>query len=1207
MNITIRIPWHNDGWNGHICSEPEKNTYCVGQHSYPGDLIKVTRKLDWETRDDVKGKPCGSLASGIPPCSLSINAFGKERMKAKVDPPLWFNPEAQSALLDLEESTVCIWPYEQMYGEDVKREVGNGQKYDYDLRLKNAKDYFSQLVEGKSLLFYYANYSNPFSEDEAQKYVLVGISRLKKVGKIQYYEGASEEVKTKYAGGFVWQMPLTSNYPDEGFVIPYHKYKDNPEVLERIALIPDNSRNFKYASRPVSEDDSLVLVERLIEISSYLIEIGDKTQNWEERRKWLLTLFSELWKKRGAYPGLPEVLVYLDFQEALEYYKKQVEAGNDKSAFRQIEQILEGEIDNVEGLEITGSRIKQIRRNWQLLEGNIPNVLKLLTRFNLSVKQIQNIVARDRAKNSLSATLEDIESNPYILCEQYIGDDVDDLISFASIDHGIVPNPELGLENIFPNNSAERFRALCVDSLKRENIHSFVSQSKVLFAVNNRLSYLPEWKSHQFTDKYFEVDASFISEAVTFRKFEDEFYLYLREVRQDEEQIRSVVNELQNRPDIALKVEISERQFFDLLRVETSILLEKAPDQYEEALRGQAKVCEKVFTKPVCVISGAAGTGKTTILKSIIKSIEKAHGIGTGIILLAPTGKASERIKEKTQKTASTIHSFLAKGNWLNDNFTLKRIGGKVDATVTTLIIDECSMIDLSLFAALFRSIHWNSVQRLILVGDPNQLPPIGRGKVFSDVIEWMKDAHSGNLGRLDINVRQLENIATGEGNGILELAEIYIQENQRGDNFDKTKQEQILKRVQQGDEIDKDLSVFYWKEMEDLETLLKSVITNDLKEIANTKSENEDLNDLWRQAIKTDSEFPNPTCFQMLSPYRGEYFGSDYLNGFFQQLFNGYQASKTQLDGIALFDKVIQIRNRPLSNKISAYSWNEKKNVKIDIYNGEIGFVTPHPFDRKKINWDGFTLKNLQVKFDRRNDFSVNYGYRKDDYSGRTMFNEPVEENLELGYVISVHKAQGSEFNRVYFILPKKRSPLLSMELLYTAVTRAQAHLTIFAQEDVTTFIELSRPEKSNIRRINSSIFEFKPLPDVLFTLTSNWYEDGKVISTLAECFVRSKSEMNIANILHLNDIPFTYEQPKFAGDGSMYLPDFTINWRGEEYYWEHVGRLDLPEYENHWNTKQAWYEKHFPGKLITTFEGPNQTEDIRKILSDKFGVVID
>jgi len=1207
MHITLRIAWHNDGWNGHICNAPDKNTYCIGRHSYPGDMINSNRELEWEMREDVRGRPCSLISSGIPACGYSINAFGYQQMKAIADPPDWFNDGSESVYIDLSPATVCIWPYEGMYSDDVIREPGTGQKYDYDTRLKNAKDYFNQLQLGKTLLFYYANYSNPFSENDTHNYVVVGISRLKKVGKIHFYDNVSEIYKKKYAGGFVWQMPVTSNYPDEGFVIPYHKYFDNPEVLSRILFVPNNPRNFKWATRPVAEDDALAMVERFIEIVNYLIEIGDDTQKWEERRKWLLSLFTDLWKERGAYPGLPEVLNYVGFNEAIDYYKHNVEIGNDKPAYNCLKDFLSGNLDRVLDLSLSPTRLKEIRRNWQLMSKDEKEILiNILPRFALTSVQIKNIIQTNRSENGIYTDLNNIIDNPYLISEQYVGDDEDDSISFNTIDHGILPTPDLGLDNIFTKNSAERFRALCVDVLKRETSHSFVSQSKVLFHVNAKLSYLPDWKNHQFTAKYFEVDADFIEKAITIRKYDDENYLYLQDVYQDEKCVQSKIKELQQRPDISLRVEIGELHFCGLLKDENSDLINKAPEEYDAAINGQARVCQKVFTKSVCVIAGAAGTGKTTILKSIIRSIEKVHGVGTSIVLLAPTGKASERIKEKTGRTASTIHSFLANPNrgWLNDNFTLKRFGGKVDSTVNTLIIDECSMIDLTLFATLFKSINWNSVQRLLLVGDPNQLPPIGRGKVFSDIIEWMKKDCPDNLGKLDINVRQLENKVKGEGNGILELADIYVQEKQNGPDFDKAKQEQILKKVQQGGEIDQDLVVHYWNEINDLEQMLESTIISDLEKDTKEQAEPERLYSIWGKAIRLKGAIPDPTYLQALSPYRGEYYGTDYLNGFFQDLLNGYNANRTQLEGMALYDKVIQFRNRPKSNKISAYGWNEKKNVKIDIYNGEIGFVNPHPFDKDNTGSKWFKLKNFQVKFDRRNDYSVNYGFRKYDNTDNVMFNEPVEENLELGYVISVHKAQGSEFNRVYLILPRRNSSLLSMELLYTAITRTKKNLTIFAQQDVTTFVELSKIEKSNIRKINSSVFEFSPIPDLLFALSGNWYEDGKVISTLSQYFVRSKSEMNIANVLHLKQVPFAYEVPLFAKDGSMYLPDFTIRWQGEEYYWEHVGRLDLPEYRNHWETKEAWYERHFPDKLITTFESNMQSKDIENILKERFGI---
>ena len=67
------------------------------------------------------------------------------------------------------------------------------------------------------------------------------------------------------------------------------------------------------------------------------------------------------------------------------------------------------------------------------------------------------------------------------------------------------------------------------------------------------------------------------------------------------------------------------------------------------------------------------------------------------------------------------------------------------------------------------------------------------------------------------------------------------------------------------------------------------------------------------------------------------------------------------------------------------------------------------------------------------------------------------------------------------------------------------------------------------------------------------------------------------------------------------MYLPDFTVTFRGEKYYWEHVGRLDLPDYKAHWEKKKKWYEKHFPSKLLTTFEGNDLSIEAMKIIQEK------
>jgi hypothetical protein len=86
------------------------------------------------------------------------------------------------------------------------------------------------------------------------------------------------------------------------------------------------------------------------------------------------------------------------------------------------------------------------------------------------------------------------------------------------------------------------------------------------------------------------------------------------------------------------------------------------------------------------------------------------------------------------------------------------------------------------------------------------------------------------------------------------------------------------------------------------------------------------------------------------------------------------------------------------------------------------------------------------------------------------------------------------------------------------------------------------------------------------------------------------------------MKEIPFEYEKPLFASDGTMYLPDFTVSWKGKKYFWEHVGRLDLADYKKHWEEKRAWYKEHFPGQLVTTYESDNQTKDIEEIISTVF-----
>lgn len=402
-----------------------------------------------------------------------------------------------------------------------------------------------------------------------------------------------------YANGVVWQRPITSNYPEEGFRIPYEKYMDDPEILDRILLVPDNPRNFKYATRIVTNDDALSMVERFIEVVNTLIEIGDTSQNWEERRKWLYGLLSELWKNRGCYPGLPKVLRYIDLPEAIEYYRHQTLLGKEKEAYTLICDFINGKSDELPGCDINQRRIKEFQRSWKLREKDEQKLLlEILPRFDIDHQQIANIMNPNRYKNNLSATLKEIIENPYILSEQYIGDEIDDYISFNKIDNGVLPSPELGIDHLMSKNSAERFRALCVAAIQRERTHSFVPAKRILEQINRKLESTSDWKKHQFVMRNFEIDEEIIEEAIVMKKDDEKLYLYLKEVYEDERLIENTIRELTNRGDIPIRVPATAEKFYELLKDSNSVLNKKAPKEYEEALKGQAEVCAKIFNKP---------------------------------------------------------------------------------------------------------------------------------------------------------------------------------------------------------------------------------------------------------------------------------------------------------------------------------------------------------------------------------------------------------------------------------------------------------------------------------------------------------------------------------------------------------------------------------------------------------------------------------
>ena len=188
-------------------------------------------------------------------------------------------------------------------------------------------------------------------------------------------------------------------------------------------------------------------------------------------------------------------------------------------------------------------------------------------------------------------------------------------------------------------------------------------------------------------------------------------------------------------------------------------------DNYDESIKkleknlnityndDQKKAINEALNNNITIISGGPGTGKTTIINAIVKLyIEKNKLYGTNIYeniaLLAPTGRASKKMSISTGLPASTIHRFL-KWNKESNDFQVNENNKNFQKLI---IVDEVSMIDISLMSALLKGIY--SYVKLVLVGDSFQLPSVGPGLILSDLI----DSDLFNYVPLNYIYRQSEN-----------------------------------------------------------------------------------------------------------------------------------------------------------------------------------------------------------------------------------------------------------------------------------------------------------------------------------------------------------------------------------------------------------------------------------------------------------------
>ena len=173
-----------------------------------------------------------------------------------------------------------------------------------------------------------------------------------------------------------------------------------------------------------------------------------------------------------------------------------------------------------------------------------------------------------------------------------------------------------------------------------------------------------------------------------------------------------------------------------LYQQDAALNVEKELEQTQKELKielveEQKDAVRNVLTNGVTVITGGPGTGKTTTINAILHMLEKA---GEEVLLAAPTGRAAKRMSEATGIEAQTIHRLLEIG-YMREDTNRQMFNRNEDNPLEAdvIIVDEMSMVDITLMNALLKAVVEG--QRLVLIGDADQLPSVGAGNVLKDII----------------------------------------------------------------------------------------------------------------------------------------------------------------------------------------------------------------------------------------------------------------------------------------------------------------------------------------------------------------------------------------------------------------------------------------------------------------------------------------
>jgi hypothetical protein len=1028
--------------------------------------------------------------------------------------------------------------------------------------------FFGAIEPERSLCFFYVKQS-PMVDDADR--VLVGAGRVLSIGEpieYRYPDGSLDKIRS-----YVWdravQHSIRPGFHD-GFLLPYQELLERAEDDQTLdlractALPPeDRRREFSYAGEHVTHDGAiaaLLACREALEYAKQSVSVPIASM-----LTWIDARLGELWRLRGPSPGLGSALIAFGMQHG-NFLALELSAmlGENEDPFPLLDRVMDGSAPFSEKGESYITRTK--RDQWIAIRERRPDrrrLLELMSRFELTPEQATRLyVVEERERMLPDLTDAQILANPYLLFEE---DRVSkEPISIWTVDRGVFPSSIVRAAHPLPEPSMvddptdpRRVRALAIHALEvaARDGHTLQPRSSVVRAIRELALDPPAPVEADLMEL---LEESFVARVLVTEMGTGDVAYQLDRLDETSRVIRSFVQ--RRASGVRHDVDASWRKLLD-----DELRSSGANDALEERAREEkAAALAELAESRASVLIGPAGTGKTTLLKILVHHPAIAAG---GVLLLAPTGKARVRMQMATTHAAQTLAQFLVPtGRYDTSTQTYLIKGeGKFDGA-KTVIVDEASMLTEEMLASLIDGLK--GVDRFVLVGDPRQLPPIGAGRPFFDIVEQLRpetiEAKFPRVGPgyAELTVRRRH---IGEVREDVQLADWFS-----GQPLGAGEDE-ILGRMLEEDNTPT-LRFVPWESADELRDLVLDTLVDEIDDI----SSRDDV--LGFELSLGGSEFGGRAYFrrgetaerseswQILSPVKGLTHGVRDLNRLIQTTFRAQTISWARQprfrripkpmgpESIVYGDKVMNVRNH---NTDRVYPTQGAINY---IANGEIGIVVGQ-YKAKDAKWRGSPWK-LQVEFSSQPGFAYDFSRKQLQEEGTPM--------LELAYAVTVHKAQGSEFGLCFLVLPRT-SRVLSRELLYTALTRQRDRIVILHQGDRSELRRFASDYFSETKRRLTNLF----VPPRLTAIQDRFLEERLIHKSSRGEPMRSKSEVIIADQLAAAGIDYEYEVPLVAPDGSTRWPDFTIEDAdtGRTVYWEHCGLLGVPEYDERWARKQAWY----------------------------------